>query len=258
MKAKITILSILVLFSYVIISGFSGRTKNPTGAPAGHTGSPFDNKNCTICHGGTAVNVTGYLSSNVPNEGYTPGNTYLITCAFSGSGNKGFQISPQNAQGNLMGTIFMGTNSQLVGDFKYITHVNAVSSTNASWSFTWVAPDAGTGPVTFYGAAVIGKPNVKLFNLTIPENTSSSISDNYSSKISIFPNPTSAYLHFCGLNSLNIEVVFYSFDGKIVKTDKIENNSNSCKLDISDLSKGVYLVQVIDGQNIFNKKVIFN
>ncbi len=128
MKAKITFFSILVLFSFLIISGFSGRTKNPTGAPAGHTGSPFDNKNCTVCHGGSAANVVGYLSSNVPGTGYVPGNTYLLTCAFSGSGNKGFQISPQNAQGNLMGTIFMGTNSQLVGDFKYITHTSAISA----------------------------------------------------------------------------------------------------------------------------------
>lgn len=256
MKTKITIFGIVFIFSYVIISGFSGRTKNPTGAPAGHTGSPFDNKNCTFCHGGTAVNVTGFMTSNVPNTGYIPGNTYLITCAFSGTGNKGFQISPHNAQGNLMGTIFMGTNSQLVGDFKYITHASATSATNASWSFTWVAPDAGTGPVTFYGAAVIGKPNTKLFTLTIPENTGASINDITNSKINTYPNPASDFLFISGIKSNDFKIYFYSIDGKLVKFEEIVNNSPNIKFDINDLSKGTYLVQIKDGEKTSSKKII--
>jgi hypothetical protein len=258
MKAKITIFGILSVFSYLLITGFSGKTKNPTGAPAGHTGSPYDNKNCTVCHGGTAVNVTGFLSSNVPSAGYTPGMTYLLTCAFSGTGNKGFQISPQNAQGNLMGTIFMGTNSQLVGDFKYITHASAISATNASWSFTWVAPDAGTGPVTFYGAAVIGKPNVKLFTLTIPENTGSNVNENTLSKINIYPNPTSDYLYISGINSSEFEINFYSFDGKLVKSETVANNNSYNKIETADLSKGIYLTQIKDKENSYIKKIVIN
>jgi len=161
----LSIASLLVLTSFVAFY--------PTGAPPAKTGSPGDGSNCTECHGGTATSVTGWITSNIPSGGYTPGQTYQITATnqLTGSGKFGFEVSPQNAAGTLLGTLAAGTNSQLVGSNKYVTHTNA-NTTVSSWTFNWTAPAAGTGTVTFYGAFAKGKPGpVRLSTLVVNELT---------------------------------------------------------------------------------------
>jgi hypothetical protein len=145
----------------------------PTGAPPAKTGSPGDGSNCTECHGGTATTVTGWITSNIPASGYVPGQTYQITAnnQITGSGKFGFEVSPQNVAGTLLGTLTAGVNSQLVGSNKYVTHTNANTSVS-SWTFNWTAPAAGTGQVTFYGAFAKGKPGpVRLSTLVVDEQT---------------------------------------------------------------------------------------
>lgn len=146
----------------------------PTGAPAGYTGSPGDGQNCTSCHGGTATTTAGLITSNIPASGYQPGATYQITATnnISGSGKYGFEVSPQNSSGALMGTLSAGVGSQLVGGNKYVTHLSASLVTN-SWVFNWTAPSAGSGSVTFYGAFAKGKPGpVTLSSLVVNEAVS--------------------------------------------------------------------------------------
>lgn len=151
---------------------FSGYTMMyPNGAPAGVTGSPGDGSNCTSCHGGTATTTAGLITTNIPAGGYLPGQTYQITATnnLTGSGKYGFEVSPQNVTGTQLGTLVAGTGSQLVGGTKYVTHINANSTTHA-WTFGWVAPAAGTGPVTFYGAFAKNKPGpVTKSTLTVQE-----------------------------------------------------------------------------------------
>jgi hypothetical protein len=151
---------------------FSGYTMMyPNGAPAGVTGSPGDGSNCTSCHGGTATTTAGLITSNIPTGGYIAGQTYQITATnnLTGSGKYGFEVSPQNAAGTQLGTLVAGTGSHLVGGTKYVTHTNANSTTQA-WTFSWVAPAAGTGPVTFYGAFAKNYPGpVTNSTLTVQE-----------------------------------------------------------------------------------------
>ena len=112
----------------ILATAYSGdNTDYPGGAPAGYTGSPFDGKNCTTCHGGNASNVTGWITSDVPASGYVPGNNYSITVTVTGNGKKGFEVSPQDAAGNLVGTLIAGTGSELTGSGKYITQSSAIS-----------------------------------------------------------------------------------------------------------------------------------
>jgi hypothetical protein len=142
-----------------------------SGAPAGYTGSPGDGKNCTNCHGGSASTQAGIITSNIPAQGYTAGSSYTITVSLSGTGNKGFEVSPQNASGTLLGSLTAGSGSKLVGSGKYCTHSSAVGGSSATWNFTWIAPVAGTGNVTFYGAFTITEPVTKLSTLVVNENT---------------------------------------------------------------------------------------
>ncbi|MEI6681584.1 MAG: choice-of-anchor V domain-containing protein [Bacteroidota bacterium] len=142
-----------------------------SGAPSGYTGSPGDGHNCVSCHGGSAVTVSGWITSNIPPTGYVGGTSYTVTVTATGTGKKGFELSPQNATGTQLGVLAAGTGSKLVGGTKYVTHTSAgASSGTSSWSFTWTAPVAGTGNVILYAAITVGEPNTKLENITIQEN----------------------------------------------------------------------------------------
>jgi hypothetical protein len=161
--------SLLIAFVIVIVSFSITAFAYPSGAPAGYTGSPGDAHNCTSCHGGTLNTIAGLITSDIPTQGYTPGTTYTITATASGAGNKGFEISPQDLIGTLLGTLAAGSNNHLTGSNKYVTH-NASGTTNpATWSFSWTAPSAGTGTVTFYGAFAITKNATQLSTLVVNE-----------------------------------------------------------------------------------------
>jgi len=159
-----------LIFSVAFTSGVFAHSN---GAPAGNTGSPGDGQNCTSCHGGSAVNVSGWITTNVPTQGYTAGSTYTITVVATGTGKKGFEVSPQSVTGTQLGTLAAGTGSKLVGGTKYVTHTSAgASSGTSTWVFSWTAPAAGTGPVHLYMAAVVGQPNTKLENIVVNEYSS--------------------------------------------------------------------------------------
>lgn len=169
MKKK-TILSTLAVAMFFI--GYNQLTSNPTGAPAGYSGSPADGQTCADCHGGSATTVSNVLTSNVPAAGYVPGTNYTITVSISGStARKGFQVSPQNSSGVLMGTLTAGTGNRVVSS-KYVTHTSAKTSNPGTWTFTWKAPVAGSGAVNFYGAFVNGYSNITKQMLTVNEQTS--------------------------------------------------------------------------------------
>lgn len=153
-----------------LVSSFSGDdAKYPGGAPAGYTGSPADGKDCKQCHGGSTTPVTDWITSNIPAEGYTPGTTYDITVTVTGSGKKGFEVSPQNLSGSLLGTLQATSGTKLTGSGKYITQTSSSNSNPATWTFNWTAPVAGTGEVTFYGAFTVSKAVTKTSTLTVQE-----------------------------------------------------------------------------------------
>ena len=162
---------LLMITLFLSLTFTSGVYAHSSGAPSAKTGSPGDGSNCTSCHGGSTGNVTGWITTNVPTAGYTAGNSYTITVTVSGTGKKGFELSPQNVTGTQLGVLAAGTGSKLVGGTKYVTHSSAgPSSGTSTWSFTWTAPAAGTGSVHLYAAFTVSEPVTKLENIIINEN----------------------------------------------------------------------------------------
>ena len=157
--------ALLVIVSFTIdLSSRSGQINaNTNGAPNAKTGSPGDGGNCTNCHNSTAITTPGLITSNIPASGYIPGQTYTITATVTGVSTKfGMQISPQKTNGNQVGTL-VNTSSQTTLSLgtKYINHNNTGTSGNGSktWTFNWIAPAAGTGSFSFYGAFNISNSN---------------------------------------------------------------------------------------------------
>ncbi|MFZ4521273.1 MAG: choice-of-anchor V domain-containing protein [Bacteroidales bacterium] len=191
MKIK-TIVTVVLLFGVtLLLSSFGGGNSDyPSGAPSGYTGSPGDGQDCHDCHGGSATAVSGWITTNIPAGGYTAGSTYNITVSVSGSGSKGFQVSPQNAAGTQLGTMVAGSGSETTGSGKYVTHSSSSSSNPATWTFQWIAPASGTGSVTFYGAFCVTKSDTRLSTLTVTESATPSpyvFTDNFNRDLGISP-----------------------------------------------------------------------
>jgi len=182
MKRKLIITSFLVLAGFITAGLINNAMSHANGAPEGNTGSPSDKNTCaTSCHQGTLTAEKGWIKSNTLPTGYFPGRIYSITLTTGGSypaAKFGFQVSPQDANGNLMGTMMVtdANATKLIGNDKYMTHTKpSVSTTGStSWSFNWTAPKKGSGKVTFYAAFMISgkKQNVYTSSLEIPEGKS--------------------------------------------------------------------------------------
>jgi hypothetical protein len=186
------VLSCSLVFFLASFGGGDG--KYPSGAPSGYTNSPADGHDCSVsgCHATTSTAVTNYITTNVPAQGYTPGVTYQVTVTVPGASGmaKGFEVSPQNSTGTILGTLVAGTGSKLTtGNTGYITHSGAMMTSPATWVFNWTAPANGTGTVTFYGAFVSSFSTVSHSSLTIGENNVGINDLKSETKFSAYPNP---------------------------------------------------------------------
>lgn len=133
---------------------------NSTGSIGGRTGSPGDNNaTCAECHSGSANAISGWITSDIPDEGYTPGQTYQITATgiHSGVVRFGFELTAENTSGDKVGTFtitdavrtkFTNANQAVTHTFSGIT---PTGNTN-TWSADWTAPATDIGQVRFYAA----------------------------------------------------------------------------------------------------------
>ncbi len=208
----------------MILYGFSGKegTKYPSGAPAGYTGSPGDGQNCTAsgCHSGSATSITGWITTNVPASGYVSGSTYNITVTVPGdmSMMKGFEVSPQKTDGTLLGILAAGTGSKLVGSGKYVTHNAAMAANPAVWTFSWTAPPAGSGTVTFYGAFAVSFGSTYVSSTVVTEAPTGVEPVNPERELVIYPVPVRdrVTLSYTLVDQGHVEVSLYDVCGNMV------------------------------------------
>lgn len=246
MKKNIYFGILLAIFTITLLSWNSGT-------PGGKTGSPIDVNTCTQCHGGTASQQDGWITSNIPATGYMPGETYTITATgtHTGASKFGFEITSENNDAKV-GTFIVtdGTTTKLDNVDKAITHTSSNAATDGSktWSFEWTAPATGTGDVTFYGAFNAADGNggtsgdvIYTSELAVSESTVN-IEDNTTIGLSVFPNPAKDYLNINSKNTIkNIRIIDIS--GKeFINISGI--NSKSEKIDLDIFSEGIYFIKI--------------
>lgn len=227
---------------------------NSTGSIGGKTGSPNDIANnnissCTGCHyAGTANGAM--ISSNIPLNGYIPGNLYTITVNINQAGvdNYGFEITSEetNSGSAKTGTFFVTNNTEtkLTNNNTAITHQAAgITGTNNSktWSFDWQAPGfaSSTGSVTFYGAFIgangDGQNTGDTYHsatLTVNETSNNTI-NNLTNQYDFFFNSKTKEIKLLKNQCLKI----YNMDGKEVLS--INKHITS----LSHLSSGIYIIK---------------
>lgn len=272
---KIATTVFLVVLGTVFISEYSSPSHGfGTGAPASQTGAPGDGSNCSACHSGAPSTAAGLITSNIPASGYIPGTTYTITANITEAGiNKfGFEISPQNTSGNLKGTMIVTNTAetQLISSGKYITHKSGgtAGSSTRTWSFKWVAPAAGSGAVTFYGAFVLANSNsnasgdqVKLSSMAVAENLMTTVAETITNaeEWSVYPNPVNDRLFLKNVNGnykiTNISI--FDVNGKLIKVMVDDELQTGC-LDVSDLESGAYVLYITSEKGIAKKKILKN
>lgn len=275
------LLIIFSIFSALVVTGSSFHAANGdgSGAPSGNTGSPADNKTCARsgCHPGTATNITDAISSDVPATGYIPGNTYTITATVNDPSliKFGFEISPQSSTGTLLGTLALldADKTKFTSNAnKYITHKSAGTSWpghTASWSFSWTAPLAGTGDVTFYGAFNFSNNNgstsgdvIHTSTLTIPEAFGVGIAAIDAEKgFALYPNPVSSDMQVSYYlpHTMEVSISIYDLSGKrlaILKQETEPEGNYHSSYTLTGYSKGAYIIELKTGYQSFAQKLI--
>jgi hypothetical protein len=282
MKKAYQIAATVIIAFAIIISTLSTTYSNPSGAPASVSGSPGDgNQTCAMsgCHSGNTVQVqAGMISSDIPAEGYIPGQNYTITVTINQAGISrwGFQVSPQDPSGSKIGSMTLTNTGQtrLISSGRYITHTtsgNSGSSGSKSWTFDWVAPVAGTGGFSFYASVMAanndgGRSGDKVFSdeLAVNESTSTSIKASQTQKdnLSVFPNPSTGdelrlVLSQPGGDFRSVQV--YSLSGSLVlefNEASVFQSGNELLIPVSKLESGSYFIVAEHSKGRFVKRFI--
>lgn len=154
----------LTLFCFFF--GFSALFVNDAltssgGPPINHAGAPGQG-NCTACHSGVVNSGPATRSlvfdGNPGLTSYIPGQTYTAVLTINQSGRSvfGFQMVARNASNSNAGSFIITNPNQTQISSAHLQHTGGgISSTTPgtkSWSFSWTAPAAGTGTVSFYVA----------------------------------------------------------------------------------------------------------
>ncbi|MDZ4668213.1 MAG: choice-of-anchor V domain-containing protein [bacterium] len=274
---KNTILTVFVGFiAFIILQSFDTNSlKKVDGTEPGYTGSPGDSlKNCTVCHGGNAVNIGGWITSDIPESGYVPGTKYRITATnTSQSHNRfGFSVSPQNITGTMLGTLVVTdtTRTKLNGGGKYITYrpAGVPNDDKAIWEFDWIAPSDTVNEVVFYGAfnsnqdGHKGGDLTRLSNLKVFKQGFTGLADfNKGLNLSVYPNPCSDYLEVSMqiMAANDAKISLYRLNGQLVTTlfnGPANAGSFQSRFDVSQVEAGLYLVQTETGNKQAWQKVL--
>lgn len=231
------------------------------GTEPGYTGSPGDTlKNCTVCHGGTAVDVEGWIVSDIPATGFIPGEQYTITATNTehGATRFGFSISPQALDGTMLGTMVITdtVTTKLVGDGKYATYradgVDGIDS--RSWTFDWIAPDS-VNEVIFYGAFNSNADGHKegdktyLSKLRVYKNGFTGLNKTAkASDIHVYPSPAvnSVYISNTHGKFSAASIQIFGINGQLIENSGSHDFAaqNEKMIDVSGLRNGIYYIQV--------------
>jgi len=224
-----------------------------SGSPGAKTGSPLDGATCAQCHNST-VSSAEWISTNIPESGYVPGQKYVISLNVSDATavKIGFELTAESTVGKQGAfSITDDARTKLTNVNKSVTHKSAgVAPVDGkiSWNVEWTAPISGTGDITFYAAINGANGNnstsgdkIYTSKHTVKEATKNAVTHLKTPNISVYPNPAHGF--FFVESQVDIEsITVFDISGKaITQLDKIGESKTQVNLD--NYKPGLYIVK---------------
>ena len=239
---------------------------NSGGAGAGKTGAPGES-NCTQCHAGSAQdgsneNTIIVMDGSNPVTAYLPGQTYTVMLTMnSAPTKKGFQSTALTGANEMAGDFTGGSNTQInsANSRKYANHTSASNSdATTSWNWSWTAPSANSGDVTFYVASNSANNNfgtsgdaIYLSQHVIGEQSTSSVNELLTptlNAVSFIPENDEIYVALNAIIQDEIHISVVDLKGNVVYKKSLGTSAlglNTYNVAIpSDMNSGAFVVKL--------------
>ena len=285
MNIKFTTALLLLLFAAGIsLSNKNGRAaqagKGNTGAPGDETNTDGTARTCGFCHTSTSISSTVSIrlinSAGDTVSNYLPGQQYTALVRVNGAGmvnGYAFQmIALRNADTtDLDGFLDQGTNnyklSTIANGRTYAEHDN-ISNTDG-FAVRWIAPPAGTGPVTFYAAGNAVNRNgtstgdgASITAVQIPESPVSGIAESTGAiaAMKVFPNPIAqtAQIEINPRKAGNYRLQIFDQQGqRVYSMDAFMPEGRQYHaIPSENWQPGLYIIEISDGQERIALKAV--
>lgn len=264
----------LIFLSFLFMSNEFGRAAQEswgnTGAPGDQTLTNGQSRTCISCHGTGAIMVTLDIelrdaAGDLVEEEYQPGVTYDVEVRLNhvsgpAPSRYGFQlVALDDATESDINTwtdpaenvkISFASNTN-----RTYPEQNRASATN-TFNMKWTAPEAGTGPITFYscGNGVnsnggTGGDGAACNTLSLAEGKVSSTNNIATSfEANLFPNPATDVVNLDILvaKSGEYRIAMINAFGKEVNAQFVDflSGQNQVGFSVDGLPKGMYFLQV--------------
>jgi len=270
--------TLIIVFSAILCSLLIVQVNSfPSGAPSGRTGAPGDQTCQNSCHNTFALNEgpgSASITSDIPVEGYTPGETYTITMEVAEDGipRFGFEAlaygeTVEDGVGTVTLTEPARTQTDANGNREYVTHTQSgITSANSNtWTFDWTAPEEGTGNVTFYAAFVAGSGDNGnkqdfVYTATSPavEKVATNIRQQTQISFNAYVQAEELIINASQEAPEPVEVRVLSLQGTQVfqRAELAQAGEWETRISAVNWTPGVYLVQVIKGQKASTQRVL--
>lgn len=252
----------------------------------GYTGAPGDQANtCATCHntgtfGATAkLEVFDSLGTTLVTK-YVLGRQYTLRMTISVTSGTpsayGFQMIDirKSDNANVKGFLAKANQAANIGidtitatSRVYAEH-NAPLTSNII-NVKWKAPSTDLGTIVFYGAGnavnsggtFAGDNGTPSASVQITSPISSGVNDLADNiKIQLSPNPTPSTVAVLLESKLSktLKIQVTDISGRMILSENwaVSVGQNARSFDLQAFAKGVYMIQVVDNQNVISKKIV--
>ena len=272
---------LLVAAGVAVIAGMSFDIQSDNGK-AGYTGSPSELL-CNDCHNtyGNSNSGSGtiYVTSTMTNWQYVPGQTYTINVIVRHTAKPlfGLGFEALTSTNTNAGTLQIANSAKTQIKTKTVSGVTrqnvvhqlngGLSTDSAVFTFNWVAPATNIGNVTFYFSGVAGNNNggengdyvYNSSKLVTPASATGLVETSVNKSLKIYENgDNNLVIKYSSAESAQPRVDLYDLSGHLIASRTFEQTgTGAVELQMErpiGLSKGVYLVNLISGADVFSGK----
>lgn len=265
MKKNLHLIILTAAIGVLCISGVAG-VMYPDGSPGAKTGSPMDGATCAQCHNSN-VKEASWISSNIPDTGWKPGETYTLTLtATPESANLiGFEVTAESDNQKVGTFVLTDTDrTRFTNQNHAVTHShNGTTPTDGknSWQVDWIAPDTEMASVTFYAAfnaangdATTQGDQIYAGSISYDMDQSTDVALTNDAALKVYPNPATSAVFIQAPHDL-VSAKLFGLNGEMI-TSATNISSGKASIETSKINRGIYLIKAQTSEGEFTKRIL--